>query len=951
MHTAEPRRLHSESQQRKKSRVSKLSFRVLLAIFGVISFQFYLIFHETRVSLESSTRGSSDWSPLYQSLGEQRERHNRGVRRRLNATKKNRTKGLGNLLFDRSESQTRQLSKFNTRRSKPVPPADFDNVTIPTDPLSPAFNLSKLVPTNFTLRSKWHGVLLDAGRHYFEVDWIKRMLDVLSVLQYNCLHFRLTDDQAFNIRLDSHPELAHPVGLFGNNRTYTPAELRDIVAYGKTKGITIWPEINVPGHGGGWAGIPGLVVACPKFICDKGYGVPINVTHPQFRSILTDVLREVVDIFDNPPYLHLGGDEVDMSQPCFKEFGKPMFNYDVFESTLVNILKDIRFPEERVIRWEMTGQRLKAQRAGKIPQYWFRIPGENAPDWGHNGFFASGGLYFDFNEMDMGWQIYLFARRYYHLPRNNFPIGIIVGTFELDSNFWFDRNVVGRLLAVTMGASKEVNADDGQQFNKLYQTACRDVGFENALCSHYGLPMIPWNDYRDKWNDVWTQWKKRICTRLTTSDDTVTFVSPSRRHKRVSKSRVTGDEVVPVVKQDFWTLFDTSVNESTISLDTNPMLDAVRVAEGLEKIGQRLVPHIGIILDPTWGNEFDDLVDHSHPLLSLAPRLGFGLIQLRLATDYGFGFLSSSTPEWFDGTEQRPTIEMISRKFVTEATRLGIGVIPEISLATNAGGMYGMEFEVPCPQYTCEHGHGIQNIKDPTYVGVAYSLVREIQKLATTGLIHLGYDERQSAQECFAELSDNGLGPLDRFENKLAYLLAYNNITSDRIIRWSNQEKVVYPGRLGSITQCKSGDCENIPEGKWFATVDILQGGASDIFQAAKALSIRKPQAIFADVGKTGKTAIKEHNIAMRMLAFAMGTSNIESWDESTFVSLCSAMGSDLACQEFSTSRDGVEEDQTARTEVNRKQMCETRTATMSKYYFRPEFMDVGTTMEIKASY
>ena len=77
------------------------------------------------------------------------------------------------------------------------------------------------------------------------------------------------------------------------------------------------PEVNVPGHGGAWAGIPGLVVHCPEFICEKGYGLPINVTHPQFRPVLTDVLKEVVEIFD-PPFLHLGGDEVDVSvHRCF----------------------------------------------------------------------------------------------------------------------------------------------------------------------------------------------------------------------------------------------------------------------------------------------------------------------------------------------------------------------------------------------------------------------------------------------------------------------------------------------------------------------------------------------------------------------------------------------------------------------------------------------------------
>lgn len=144
------------------------------------------------------------------------------------------------------ERQQAPVKAFKMKRSHKQPPADHNERTKPLDPLGPHLDISTLTPTKYTLRSKWHGVLLDAGRHYFEVDWIKRMLDVLSILQYNCLHFRLTDDQAFNVKLKSQPDLAHHVGLFGNDKVYTPEELRDIVAYAKTKGITIWPEINVP---------------------------------------------------------------------------------------------------------------------------------------------------------------------------------------------------------------------------------------------------------------------------------------------------------------------------------------------------------------------------------------------------------------------------------------------------------------------------------------------------------------------------------------------------------------------------------------------------------------------------------------------------------------------------------------------------------------------------------
>lgn len=166
--------------------------------------------------------------------------------RRRNTTKLQRTHNPTNLTANDTMATMKVRRPFQLKRSIPAPPWDFKNRTMPPDPLSPHFDISTLKRTNYTLKSKWHGVLLDAGRHYFEVDWIKRMLDMLAVLQYNCLHFRLTDDQSFNVLLKSQPDLAHNVGLFGNNKTYTPDELKDIVAYGKTKGITIWPEINVP---------------------------------------------------------------------------------------------------------------------------------------------------------------------------------------------------------------------------------------------------------------------------------------------------------------------------------------------------------------------------------------------------------------------------------------------------------------------------------------------------------------------------------------------------------------------------------------------------------------------------------------------------------------------------------------------------------------------------------
>ena len=351
--------------------------------------------------------------------------------------------------------------------------------------------------TKFQSQVKYLGVLLDAGRFYFDISWIKRLIDIMSLLNFNLLHFRLTDDQTFNIKLghdsdeSSLQQLAYPAPSIEtittrtrtssteksrvlrsakNRTTYTPTQLRELVSYAKSRNVTIVPEINVPGHAGAWAGIPNMIVQCPKFICKYGYGIPLNVEHPQLRPILTNIVREVISIFDNPPFIHLGGDEVHMAEECLEEVHVEPFNYTKFEVMLKEILRDIGYPEKQVIRWETTGQKDSNDRAGRITHYWNDVPGEFTRIQTTGPFFASAGLYFDTNGQEMAWQIFLNTRRYMYLLDDLYPTGIVAGTFELDMNLWYDRNVVGRLLAVSIGASN-LDISDGNELYKVYEEA------------------------------------------------------------------------------------------------------------------------------------------------------------------------------------------------------------------------------------------------------------------------------------------------------------------------------------------------------------------------------------------------------------------------------------------------------------------------------------------------
>jgi hypothetical protein len=86
------------------------------------------------------------------------------------------------------------------------------------------------------------GVLLDAARHYFPLEWLYGLVDFLAVLGYDWIHFRIVDDQSFVVQLDCHPELAVAVHPNRTNEIYTAVEMRAFVEYAHSKGISILPE-------------------------------------------------------------------------------------------------------------------------------------------------------------------------------------------------------------------------------------------------------------------------------------------------------------------------------------------------------------------------------------------------------------------------------------------------------------------------------------------------------------------------------------------------------------------------------------------------------------------------------------------------------------------------------------------------------------------------------------
>ena len=161
----------------------------------------------------------------------------------------------------------------------------------------------------------WRGFMLDSGRQYHTVATIKKYIDMASMLKMNVFHWHLTEGLGWRIEIKKHPRLAGVGSAVADGREqqgyYSQEEIRGIVAYADERGITVVPEIDMPGHA------EAALAACPELGC---FGQAVEVpkqgfTHHIFCAgkahtlqVLKEVLDEVCGLFPST-YIHLGGDE------------------------------------------------------------------------------------------------------------------------------------------------------------------------------------------------------------------------------------------------------------------------------------------------------------------------------------------------------------------------------------------------------------------------------------------------------------------------------------------------------------------------------------------------------------------------------------------------------------------------------------------------------------------
>ena len=163
------------------------------------------------------------------------------------------------------------------------------------------------------------GFMHDVGRSYIPVEELKREISLLSRYKINVFHWHLTENQAWRLECKKYPQLNAPENMEREKgKYYTLEEARQLVEFCKQHQVLLIPEIDMPGHSAAF---------------ERTFKT--DMQSEKGTQILKDIIDEVCATFD-VPYLHIGTDEVQFTNPDFvpmmvkyiRDKGKKVISYN-----------------------------------------------------------------------------------------------------------------------------------------------------------------------------------------------------------------------------------------------------------------------------------------------------------------------------------------------------------------------------------------------------------------------------------------------------------------------------------------------------------------------------------------------------------------------------------------------------------------------------------------------
>lgn len=195
-------------------------------------------------------------------------------------------------------------------------------------------------------RYRWRGLSVDVARHFFDVRELKVVVTLLARYKLNVLHLHLTDDQGWRLEVPSRPlltKLSASSAVGGDPGGFlSAAEYADLVGYAAVRGVTVVPEIDIPGHVN--AALHAYGELSPSGRADVYTGTDVGFSRlsaglPATGAFLRDVFADVAALTPGR-FVHIGGDEVTQLSP--EEYAR-----------LVMIASDaVHAAGKRVVGWQ-----------------------------------------------------------------------------------------------------------------------------------------------------------------------------------------------------------------------------------------------------------------------------------------------------------------------------------------------------------------------------------------------------------------------------------------------------------------------------------------------------------------------------------------------------------------------------------------------------------------------
>ncbi len=141
--------------------------------------------------------------------------------------------------------------------------------------------------------STWRGLSLDVARKWHPMRYLHGYVDLCFMLKVNRFQIHFTDDESYTLPSDEFPLLPT------DNRHYSRNELAELCEHAKDLGVTIVPEVDMPGHSTQFTTI------YPEVFGTHG----ITRASEETFDALKRLYAEVIAMFPDSPYIHIGGDE------------------------------------------------------------------------------------------------------------------------------------------------------------------------------------------------------------------------------------------------------------------------------------------------------------------------------------------------------------------------------------------------------------------------------------------------------------------------------------------------------------------------------------------------------------------------------------------------------------------------------------------------------------------